>query len=59
MKKQSEMSNVCLDCYYAREREDICGIYCVGAYFKQEDGTCEHWRHYKVRREKKPKDERL
>ena len=54
MKTQSEMENICLDCYYARERKDICGIYCVGSFFKH-DGECNHWRYYKASYKSKKK----
>ena len=47
---QSEFENPCIDCYYARMRKDICGIYCVGEFHKRGDGTCEKWVYYKKRR---------
>lgn len=39
--------NVCVSCHYARMRKDICGIYCAGEFYKKEDGTCDHWKHWK------------
>lgn len=38
-----EANNTCAMCEYARMREDICGIYCVGEFWKREDGSCEHF----------------
>lgn len=35
--------NPCLSCYYARMRTDVCGIYCAGHFWKEEDGTCKHY----------------
>lgn len=40
---QSEFENPCIDCYYARMRTDICGIYCIGSFWKEPDGSCSHW----------------
>lgn len=34
---------ICAWCFYARMRDDICGIYCTGG-LENEDGTCEHFR---------------
>lgn len=41
--------NHCILCEYARMRRDICGIYCVGKFFKKPDGTCDHFKEYKGR----------
>ena len=41
----------CIDCYYARMRTDICGIYCTGGFVKP-DGTCERFKLYLTRDEK-------
>ena len=42
----SKKSDICVFCHYARMRKDICGIYCVGAYWKNPDGTCDHFEDY-------------
>ena len=34
----------CLLCDYAGMRDDICGVYCVGEYWKNSDGTCDHFK---------------
>lgn len=49
------MENLCVSCFYARMREDICGIYCAGNFFKKEDGTCERY----LDDRKSPKMERM
>lgn len=36
---------LCVWCEYARDREDIAGVYCTGG-FCNLDGTCEHFREY-------------
>ena len=36
---------ICAWCYYARMRQDICGIYCTGG-FTNEDGSCNHFEDY-------------
>lgn len=33
----------CSLCYFARMKRDICGIYCVGEFFEEPDGTCKHF----------------
>lgn len=38
--------DICVFCHYARMRNDICGIYCVGSYWKKQDGTCDHFEDY-------------
>ena len=48
----SEQANICVYCYYARMRKDICGIYCVGQFWKKPDGTCVHYKYYKNRQKK-------
>jgi len=40
--------DICVYCYYARMREDICGIYCVGGCMKESDGTCKKFKEYKT-----------
>lgn len=42
----SKKSDICVFCYYARPRKDICGIYCAGSYWKHPDGTCDHFKDY-------------
>lgn len=39
--------NICVFCWYARMRDDICGIYCVGSAMKNKDGTCDKFKEYK------------
>lgn len=39
------MAVVCAWCWYARQREDICGIYCTGG-LKSEDGECDKFLDY-------------
>lgn len=41
------MNDICVSCHYARMRRDICGIYCVGKFFKKQDGTCQHYLHHR------------
>lgn len=36
---------LCVFCYYARMRTDICGIYCTKGFVV--DGKCERFREYK------------
>lgn len=43
-----EKKNICVFCDYARMRDDICGIYCVGECMKKEDGTCDSFKAYQV-----------
>lgn len=46
---KDEGKNICAWCYFARMREDICGIYCTGG-FKNPDGSCNRflsWEEYK------------
>lgn len=50
------MRDVCVSCHYARMRKDICGIYCVGSFFKKPDGSCDHFISYEqMKREKRKK----
>ena len=39
---------ICAWCWYARDRKDICGVYCTKG-FENPDGTCDHfldyWKH--------------
>lgn len=46
MDKMDEL-NICVSCYYARMRRDICGIYCVGEAAKKPDGTCDRYLNWK------------
>lgn len=39
----SKKQNICVFCHYARMKKDICGIYCVGEFWKNPDGTCDHF----------------
>ena len=43
-------TKLCIDCYYARMRTDICGIYCTGGFVV--DGKCERFKPYRSRGEK-------
>lgn len=43
---------VCPWCWFARDREDICGVYCTGG-FTNEDGTCEHFLDYEEEKERR------
>ena len=51
----SKKSDICVFCYYARMKKDICGIYCAGAFWKKPDGTCDHFEDYKEHRKKEKK----
>ena len=44
-------SKMCVSCYYARMRTDICGIYCTGGFVKA-DGTCDKFKYYSTQNEK-------
>ena len=46
MMPSSDNYNPCVFCDYAKMRDDICGIYCVGEYWKNSDGTCDHYKPY-------------
>ena len=46
----SKKYEICVFCHYARMRKDICGVYCVGSYWKKQDGTCDHFDYYKKHR---------
>ena len=35
---------LCISCFYAREREDICGIYCTTGFVK--DGECKMFKEW-------------
>lgn len=39
-----EQEKLCVSCWYARERDDICGIYCTEGFV--EDGKCEMFKEY-------------
>ena len=41
---------LCVSCYYARMRTDICGIYCTKGFV--ENGRCERFKPYRERRRK-------
>lgn len=52
-----EEETLCISCYYARMRTDICGIYCTKGFVK--DGKCEKYKKYReknVREEIKEED---
>lgn len=49
----SRKYDICVLCEHARMRTDICGIYCVGSYFKREDGSCDYFKEHKKRRNKR------
>ncbi len=52
------MDNPCVFCHYARMRRDICGIYCVGSFLKNADGTCNHFLdHGKLEKNRKDRSE--
>ena len=51
----SKKSDICVFCHYARMKKDICGIYCAGAFWKKQDGTCDHFEDYEERRKKRKK----
>lgn len=54
------MDNICVSCYYARMRKDICGIYCVGSFFKNPDGSCGRFlSHEKAKKEQRAKRKQL
>lgn len=41
----------CVWCWYARDREDIAGVYCTKG-FENKDGTCERFLDYEDVRDK-------
>lgn len=41
---------LCVSCYYARMRTDICGIYCTRGFV--ENGRCKRFKPYRERRRK-------
>ena len=41
----SKKNEGCVFCHFARMRRDICGIYCVGKFAKEPDGTCKRFIH--------------
>ena len=41
----NEEKRLCVWCEYARDREDIAGVYCTGG-FCNPDGTCGHFKEY-------------
>lgn len=43
---------VCPWCWYARDREDICGVYCVADY-ENKDGNCTHFLDYEKEKERR------
>lgn len=48
----SRKSNICVFCYFARMKKDICGIYCAGEFWKKPDETCEHFEDYAEHRKR-------
>lgn len=48
------MRSLCVHCCFARMRTDICGIYCTGGFVK-EDGTCDRFKAYKAKEERREK----
>ena len=42
----SKKSNICVFCDHAGPPEDFCGVYCVGGFWKKDDGTCDHFKDY-------------
>lgn len=42
----SKKSNICVFCDHAGPLEDFCGVYCVGGFWKKDDGTCDHFKDY-------------
>ena len=44
----SKKSNICVFCKHARDRLDVAGVYCVGGFWKKDDGTCEHFKEYQA-----------
>ena len=51
MDKTIQTDKLCVFCYYARMRTDICGIYCTGG-FLAKDGKCERFEDYEERRKR-------
>ena len=49
-------TKLCVHCYYARMRTDICGIYCTGGFVKP-DGTCEKFRFYETKQEREEREQ--
>lgn len=48
-----DQATLCVSCWFARMRTDICGIYCTGGFVKP-DGTCDKYADYdRVKREKR------
>lgn len=43
-----EQNNICVFCDHAGMRDDICGTYCVGGFWKKPDGTCDHYKEYQT-----------
>lgn len=46
-------TDICVFCHYARMRKDICGTYCAGAFWKNPDGSCDHFEDYAERKKKR------
>ena len=42
---------LCISCYYARMRTDICGIYCTKGFVK--DGKCDMFLDYEEKKRRK------
>lgn len=43
-----EQNNICVFCDHAGMRDDICGTYCVGGFWKNPDGTCDHYKEHQT-----------
>lgn len=52
---KTESKPVCPWCWYARDREDICGVYCVADY-ENKDGNCTHFLDYEEEKERRDAD---
>lgn len=51
-----EECKLCVSCWYARQRKDVCGIYCTQGFVK--DGKCDMHEDY-YRHKKRVRLERL
>ena len=47
----AEQEKLCVNCWYARMRTDICGIYCTTGFVK--DGKCERFEDYYEHKKKR------
>ena len=48
-----EETDLCVNCWYARMRTDICGIYCTKGFVK--DGKCERFEDFDEHKRRKKK----